>query len=310
MSRYFQIIFTCSIIAMTLNAAVASQEATVPPKVLLLWPQGAPGAQGDTDADKPTLTIYLPPKDKATGTAVVICPGGGYGMLAIDYEGYDIAQWLNSLGVAGFVLKYRHNGTGYKYPAPLQDAQRAISIVRSHAKEWNLNPYRIGIMGFSAGGHLASTVGTHFKKCVYEAKDYIGQVNCRPDFMILAYPVISFVEPFTHYGSRKNLLGDNPDKNLVESLSNEKQVTSETPPTFLVHGSDDTVVPVENSIYFYLALRKAGIPAEMHIYEHGPHGFGLGKEQGAHGAVSGWPDRCVDWMRGLGLLTRGKNESK
>jgi len=307
MNRHFRIVFVFAIIAMTSTARAAVEEAAHSQKVEPLWPKGAPGAKGNEDGDKPTLTIYLPPKEKATGAAVVICPGGGYGHLAVDHEGHQIAQWLNSLGVAGFILKYRHrnSGAGYGHPAPLQDAQRAISMVRSRAKEWNINPNRIGILGFSAGGHLASTAGTHFHKGRSDAKDPIDRVSCRPDFMILIYPVISMTEWYAHRGSRRNLLGDNPDKNLVESLSNEKQVTLETPPTFLVHTYEDKGVPAENSIYFYLALRKAKVPAEMHIYQKGRHGFGLGKK---HGAVSSWSLRCADWMRGMGLLERDSKQ--
>lgn len=271
------------------------------PKVELLWPNGAPGAKGNEDGDKPSLTIYLPLKEKATGAAVVICPGGGYGNLAMDHEGHQVARWLNSNGIAGFILKCRHRGTGYGHPAPLQDAQRAIRMVRSRAKEWNIVPDRIGILGFSAGGHLASTAGTHFDKGNAEAADPIDRVSCRPDFMVLVYPVISFTEPFAHAGSRKNLLGAEPDPKLVENLSNEKQVTPDTPPTFLLHTDQDSGVPAENSVAFYLALRRAKVPAEMHIYAKGPHGFGLGKKGEA---VATWPDRCVDWMREQGLLDR------
>ncbi len=277
---------------------VAAAEA---PKPQLLWPDGAPLAKGDADADKPTLTIYLPPKDKATGAAVVICPGGGYGGLAMDHEGHQVAQWLNSFGVAGFILTYRHHGTGYAHPAPLLDAQRAIRTVRARASEWGIKPDRIGILGFSAGGHLASTAGTHFDKGDPDAKDPIDRVSCRPDFMVLVYPVISFTEWYAHKGSRKNLLGEDPDPKLVESLSNEKQVTAETPPTFLVHTSGDTGVPAENSVAFYLALRKAKVPAEMHIFARGEHGFGLGKKGDA---VAVWPSLCVEWMRGLGVLNK------
>ena len=300
MKLYSRIVLICALNALTLTAASAAEDALLPPKVELLWPDGAPGAKGDAEGDKPTLTIY-PPTENATGAAVVICPGGGYGFLAMDHEGHQVAQWLNSLGVAGFILKYRHrnSGAGYGHPAPLEDVQRAIRTVRSHAKEWNIDPGRIGILGFSAGGHLASSAGTHFQKNYYELKDSIDQVSCRPDFMILVYPVISFVEWCAHTGSRRNLLGKDPEKDLVESLSNEKQVTPETPPTFLVHANDDKGVPPENSIYFYLALRKAKVPAEMHIYEAGGHGFGLGKK---HTATSSWPVRCADWMHGRGLL--------
>ena len=303
MNQYFRILLTFVIVVVTSSTAGAADETPASPKVHMLWPGGAPGAKGDADGDKPTLTIYLPPKKTATGAAIVICPGGGYGHLAMDHEGHQIAQWLNSLGVAGFILKYRHrnSGAGYGHPAPLQDAQRAIRTVRSRATEWNVDPVRIGILGFSAGGHLASSAGTHFHKRYNDAEDHIDNVSCRPDFMILVYPVISFTEWCAHSGSRRNLLGKDPDKDLVESLSNEKQVTPDTPPTFLIHTYEDKGVPAENSIYFYLALRKAKIPAEMHIYQKGRHGFGLGKN---HGAVSSWPVRCADWMRSRGLLDK------
>jgi acetyl esterase/lipase len=309
MNRYFYLILAFAIIGISTTATVAAEQPAVSNKTVLLWPEGAPGAKGDEDGDKPSLTICLPPKEKATGTAVVICPGGGYGHLAMDHEGHQIARWLNSLGVAGFILKYRHrnSGAGYGHPAPLNDAQHAVSTVRSRAKEWNVNPDRIGILGFSAGGHLASTAGTHFHTGKPDAKDPIDRVSCRPDFMVLIYPVISMIEWCAHSGSRRNLLGNNPDEKLVENLSNERQVTSETPPTFLIHTYEDKGVPAENSIYFYLALRKAKVPAEMHLYQKGPHGFGLGWN---HGAVSSWPKRCEEWMRGLGLLDKQNSQSK
>ena len=300
MSRRFRAALICVVIAM---ASTTATSAEAPREVELLWPDGAPGAKGSEDGDKPSLTIYLPVKEKANGAAVVICPGGGYGFLAVDHEGRQIAEWLNSLGVAGFILKYRHSrsGAGYGHPAPIQDAQRAIRMVRSRAKPWNIDPGRIGIIGFSAGGHLASSAGTHFNTRYNEAEDAIDALSCRPDFMILGYPVVSFTEWFTHSGSRKNLLGQNPDSKLVESFSNEKQVTPETPPTFLVHADDDKPVPPENSIYFYLALRKANVPAEMHIYEKGGHGFGPGIGKGA---CSSWMLRCADWMKGRELLEK------
>jgi acetyl esterase/lipase len=289
------------VVAMALTVTVATAAAPGSQEVVLLWPDGAPGVRGNDDGDKPSLTIYLPAKDKANGAAVVICPGGGYGHLAMDHEGHQIAQWLNSLGVAGFILKYRHSrsGAGYGHPAPLQDAQRAMRMVRRRARQWNVDPGRIGIIGFSAGGHLASSAGTHFNTRYSEAEDAIDELSCRPDFMILGYPVVSFTEWYTHKGSRKNLLGEKLDPQLVENLSNEKQVTPETPPTFLVHADDDRGVPVENSISFYLALREAKVPAEMHIYEKGGHGFGPGTGKGA---CSSWMTRCADWMKGRGLL--------
>jgi len=313
MNRLFRTIVACVIIMLFYGTTGTTKQAQTSLKVQLLWPDGAPGAQGDTEGDKPTLTIYSAPEKEASGratagyaqtsAAVVIFPGGGYGHLAVDHEGRQVAQWLNSLGVTAFVLKYRHrnSGAGYGHPAPLQDAQRAVRMVRSHAKEWDVDPNRIGILGFSAGGHLAATEGTHFQKNYYELKDSIDQVSCRPDFMILIYPVITLNELYTHAGSKLNLLGDNPDQSLVESLSNERQVTSDTPPTFLVHANDDKAVPPENSIFFYLALRKAKVPAEMYIYESGGHGFGLGKKGSA---ASSWPVRCADWMKARGLLDR------
>lgn len=280
--------------------------AAAQPKVELLWPDGAPGAKGQAEGDKPTLTIYLPPADKATGAAVVICPGGGYGHLAMDHEGHQIGQWLNSFGVAGFIVAYRHSrsGAGYGHPAPIQDAQRAIRTVRSRGKEWGVDPNRIGILGFSAGGHLASTAATHFNESFVEPRDAIDRVSCRPDFAVLVYPVISFTEPFTHTGSRTNLLGRDADAALIEKFSNEKQVTPQTPPTFLFHTWEDTGVPAENSIAFYLALRKAKVPAEMHIFLKGQHGIGLGQKNGAAGA---WPGLCERWMGESGFL-KGKTQ--
>ena len=197
--------------------------------------------------------------------------------MAVDHEGRQIAEWLNSIGVAGFVLEYRHHGRGYRHPAPLDDAQRAIRTVRARAAEWKVDPQRIGIMGFSAGGHLASTAGTHFDRGNPAAEDPIARASCRPDFLILCYAVIAFGEPYTHRGSQENLIGKNAPADLVRSLSNEKQVTKETPPTFLFHTDADTAVPAENSIYFYLALRKAGVPAELHVFRPGQHGLGLAK---------------------------------
>jgi acetyl esterase/lipase len=270
-------------------------------KVELLWPQGAPGAKGQTDNDKPTLTIGLPPAEKANAAAVIICPGGGYGGLAMSYEGIEVGEWFNSLGVAAFVLKYRHKGSGYEHPAPLDDAQQAIRTVRRRAEEWKVDPNRIGIIGFSAGGHLASSAATHFDRCKSDTSNPLDRVSCRPDFVILCYPVISLTTPYTHQGSKKNLLGDNPDPKVVEYMSSELQVTSETPPTFLFHTDADTGVPPENSVLFYLALRKAKVPAELHIYEKGPHGVGLGRKLPA---VASWPNLCADWMRGRGLLDK------
>ncbi len=269
------------------------------PKVELLWPNGAPGAKGTAEADKPTLTIWLPAADKSVGTGVVICPGGGYGGLALGHEGVDVAKWLNSLGVAAFVLQYRHRGTGYGHPAPLDDAQRALRTVRARAAEFKVQADHVGVLGFSAGGHLASTLATHFDKGHPESEDPIAKVSCRPDFAILAYPVISLVAPYTHGGSKSNLLGAEPDPKLVESLSNETQVTAETPPTFLVSSGEDTAVPPENSVAFYQALRQAKVPAEIHIYEKGPHGKGLAPDVPG---MKNWPATCADWLKVHGML--------
>ena len=214
-------------------------------------------------------------------------------MLAVDHEGRQIAEWLNARGVAAFVLRYRL-GPRYHHPIELGDAQRALRFVRFHAADYGVANDKIGIWGFSAGGHLASTAGTHFDAGNANAADPIDRLSSRPDFMILAYPVISFTTPYTHRGSLRNLLGDNPDPKLVASLSNETQVTSQTPPAFLFHTSTDTGVPPENSVLFYLALRKAGVPAEMHIYERGEHGVGLAPSDPV---LSTWPRRLEDWMK-------------
>jgi acetyl esterase/lipase len=268
------------------------------PKAELLWPSGAPGALGTAPEDQPSLTPYVLPGGAGSGAAIVICPGGGYQNLAIDKEGYAVAKWLNSLGVSAFVLKYRL-GPRYHHPIELGDAQRAIRTVRARAAEYGLQPDRIGIMGFSAGGHLASTAGTHFDAGNAGASEAIDRVSSRPDFLVLCYPVISF-GTFAHAGSRRNLLGDNPDPKLVENLSNELQVNRDTPPAFLFHTTTDATVPVENSVLFYSALRQAGVPAELHIYERGPHGVGLAP---ADPVLSTWPARLADWLRIHGWLT-------
>jgi acetyl esterase/lipase len=275
-------------------AAPSGGDAKQPqPKPMALWPDGAPGAAGKEPADTPELTVYLPPAEKATGAAVVICPGGGYGTLAMNHEGHDVARWLNSLGVAGIILKYRH-APRYRHPAPLQDAQQAIRTVRHRAKEWGINPNKVGILGFSAGGHLASTAATHFDAGDKDAKDEVARQSCRPDFAVLVYPVITLAGPYAHVGSRNNLLGKNPDEKLVEHLCNDRQVTPQTPPTFLVHTTEDAGVPPENSILFYQALRKAKVPCELHIYEKGKHGLGLGS---GDIAFASWPQRCAAWLQ-------------
>jgi acetyl esterase/lipase len=272
--------------------APARAQHAPPPKVELLWSNGAPGALGNEDADKPSLTIFLPPSN-GEHSGVVVCPGGGYGMLAVDHEGRQIADWLNARGVAAFVLRYRL-GPRYHHPIEMGDAQRAVRFVRSHASDYGIASGKIGIWGFSAGGHLASTAGTHFDAGDANAADSIDRMSSRPDFMILAYPVISFTTPYTHRGSMRNLLGDNPDPKLAASLSNETQVTPQTPPAFLFHTNNDSGVPAENSVLFYLALRKAGVPAEMHIYEGGEHGVGLALFDPV---LSSWPKRLEAWMK-------------
>lgn len=288
--RRWVILCTCLLAVWCLSEMLQAAE----PKTELLWPEGAPGAKGDQPADKPTLTIWLPEKAKQAGSAVVVCPGGGYQNLATDHEGRQIGEWLNSFGVAAFVLEYRHAGKGYQHPAPLQDAQRAIRTVRARAKEFGVEPEKIGILGFSAGGHLASSAGTHFDAGNADAEDPIEKVGCRPDFMVLCYPVIAFNEPYSHYGSQHNLLGKDADAKLIESMSSEKQVTKETPPTFLFTSHEDTGVPPENSVMFYLALRKAGVPCEMHCFEKGQHGLGLAKETPG---MEMWPTLCETWFR-------------
>jgi acetyl esterase/lipase len=267
-------------------------------RVELLWPGGAPGAVGTEDADRPTLTIRLADSGASTRTGVVVCPGGGYGGLALDHEGRQIADWLNGLGVSAFILKYRL-GPRYRHPAPMADASRAMRWVRAHAGELGIHADRIGIWGFSAGGHLASTLGTHFDAGDAASSDPVERVSSRPDFMVLAYPVITFAAEYAHRGSRRNLLGDEPDPRLVEDLSNERRVTARTPPAFLFHTDSDTGVPPENSVAFYLALRKAGVPAELHVYERGKHGVGLAASDPV---LSTWPARLADWLKLHGFL--------
>ena len=284
------------------GAAAAFAQPPVPAftegQILPLWENGAPGALGNADSDIPTIAVYRTPQ-RANGTAVIIAPGGGYGGLASSYEGRQEAYWFNAMGVSAFVLKYRL-GPRYHHPIELGDAQRAIRTVRARAREFGVAPDRIGIMGFSAGGHLASTAGTHFDEGNPNAQDPIDRVSSRPDFLILCYPVISFDPAITHAGSVHNLLGDNPDPKLIENLSNELQVTAQTPPAFLFHTANDPTVPVENSIRFFQALRKAKVPAELHIFENGPHGVGMALTDQA---LSQWTPLLQNWLRTRGLLT-------
>lgn len=254
--------------------------------------------QSTSQVSIPTLTVYPAPKNIANKTAVLIFPGGGYSHLAMNKEGKKVAEWLNTLGITAFVLKYRLPNDlimNDKKVGPLQDAQEAIRVIRQNAKEWNLDPAKIGVLGFSAGGHLASTLSTHFQDKVYEA----DATSARPDFSILIYPVISMEEGITHNGSKISLLGENPTKEWIDNFSNEKRITSETPKTFLVHASDDKVVPVANSINYYLNLLKNNVPAEMHLYENGGHGFGLGTK----GTHIDWTKSCAKWLAENGFTS-------
>lgn len=260
-----------------------------------LWPDGAPGALGAADKDIPTLTPYWPEPARATGAAIVICPGGGYGGLA-SHEGVDYARFLNENGVAGFVLKYRLGSAGYRHPVMLQDAARAVRTVRAHASEWRVDPKRIGIMGSSAGGHLASTLVTHFDAGQPDASDIIERQSSRPDLGILCYAVITMGQ-YTHQGSKHNLLGDQPPPELVRNLSNELQVAKDTPPCFIWHTWEDTAVPVENSLQFAGALRKAGVRFDLHIYEKGGHGMGLGSSQWDPARRHPWTRDLVFWLK-------------
>ncbi|MBN1144776.1 MAG: alpha/beta hydrolase [Bacteroidales bacterium] len=244
----------------------------------------------------PDMAIYLPSKRSATGQAVIICPGGGYHYLAYDWEGSDIARYLNSIGVAAMVLKYRlpvYGNVVEPHKVPLMDAQRAMRLVRFNAARWDINSQKIGVMGFSAGGHLASTLGTHFDQGNPTATDSVERMSCRPDFMILMYPVISFTDSFTHKGSRDALIGKHPDDKMTTLYSNELQVTKDTPPAFLVHSGDDKAVPVENSLLMYQALLAQNIPAEMHIFPEGGHGFGLNL---GNDHVNSWANSLRLWL--------------
>lgn len=269
----------------------------------LLWPEGAPGALGEAEADKPTVTIFLPEHRQAAGPAIVILPGGGYVCCSMEKEGFKPARWFNERGMAAFVVRYRTNntsGTGYKHPIPLQDARRAMRMVRSRAGEFAIDPERIGLVGFSAGGHLAASVATHFKNNIEDAKDDLaGAARIRPDFLILIYPVITMKEPFMHAGCRKALFGEYPPMRLLDKFSGERMVTDETPPTFLVSSWEDNSVPAENSVEFYLALRRWRVHAELHVYEKGPHGFGMNP---GFGPASSWPDRLHDWLQARKLI--------
>ena len=278
-------------------AAIAPAQLPPRPTPIPLWTGSAPGAHGNDAVDIPTISLYPAPAGRATGAAIIVCPGGSYRMLA-DHEGHAIAVWLNTIGITAIVLKYRL-GPQYGHPAPLKDAARALRTVRAMAREWGIDPARVGIMGFSAGGHLASTLATHFDAGNPAASDPIDRLSSRPDVAILAYPVISMQDSITHAGSRRNLLGPSPSADLVQLLSNESQVTGLTPPTFLFHTADDPVVRVENSIRFAEALRRAGVPYELHVFASGPHGVGLAQDIPA---LAMWPTLLDRWLRGRGFV--------
>lgn len=264
---------------------------------LLLWPDGAPGAKGTTANDMPRMYVYLAPDITTEAPAMLICPGGAYAGLAMNHEGHQAAAWCNKLGMHAFVLAYRVNNndfTGYGYPAQLQDAERAMRIIRSNAAQWKIHKDKIGVMGFSAGGHLASTLATHYSIGNPEATDQIERLSARPDFVVLVYPVISMKDGITHKHSRKMLAAnDKPTEEFILHLSNELCVNSLTPPTILIHASDDKGVLPENSILFYKALLEHNIAAELHIYKNGGHGFGF---RITDPVLSTWPDRVRDWM--------------
>jgi acetyl esterase/lipase len=293
----------------TLHACILGQDFK-----LFLWPDEIPNYRETDEVEKaeatdklvkisnvqnPDIAVYLPSKGNSTGDAVVICPGGGYWILAYDWEGTDIAKYLNSKGIAGIVLKYRlpvSKSNIEPHLSPLMDAQRAIRITRHNAANWNINPNRIGIMGFSAGGHLASTASTHYDSGNSESSDPIERLSCRPDFTVLIYPVISFQEKYGHSGSRNALLGENPPDELIEYYSNELHVNENTPPTIIIHSQDDEGVSVMNSIDFYKALTDNNVKAEMHLYPYGGHGYSLAIDKGY---LSTWPERIVQFINNL-----------
>lgn len=301
MNRYFLLLSA----AMLSSSIIFAQEKPIP-----LYPNGVPNSKPASAAyvqkldrdwmtlvTTPTITPYFPAKGTANGTAIVIFPGGGYAGLSMENEGSNIAAAFNKFGVTAFVVTYRLPSDDImvdKTIGPLQDAQQAVLTVRKNAAEWGIKPDKIGIIGFSAGGHLASTEGTHFDKLVIDDKE---GVSVRPDFMVLLYPVISF-GPMAHVGSRENLIGKTPSQELIDLYSNEKQVTANTPPTFLVHAGDDDVVPVENTLMFYDALLKAKVKAEMHIFQAGGHGFGLNNPK----TKDKWIDWCKNWMEENGFI--------
>lgn len=286
------------LLALLFVCAFAAPVVAAEPKTELLWPAGAPGAKDDRDPDKPAITVHLPAPEKANGTAVVICPGGGYGALMMSYEGHDIAKWLNQYGIAGIVLKYRISP--YRHPAPMLDGQRAMRMARARAKEWNIDPKRIGIMGFSAGGHVAATVGTHFDAGDPKVADPIEQASSRPDFLVLVYPVITMSDKGGGI-CRETLLGKTPTAADIDLVSNEKQVTDQTPPAFLVHAKTDQLVPVLHSAMFYEALKAHQVPVEFLELPTGAHGLGCGKGE----LWAEWQAKCLEWFKARRLVGGG-----
>jgi len=291
--------FRPALLLALISTSLLAEQPKVP-----LWPTGAPGAKGQTEKDQPWVDVWLAPQDKANGAAFVVAPGGGYGGLAADHEGVQVAKFMNSLGVSAFVLHYRLGSAGYHYPIELIDVQRAIRLVRSKAGEYALDANRVGIIGFSAGGHLTSMAATLFdEKPVGMTNDAVDQLSARPDVACPTYPVISMIDDFGHKGSRKNLLGPNDNDDLAKQVSTHLRVTDKTPPIFIFQTDDDTVVPAENAVNFYLACRKHHVPAEMHIYKPGPHGVGLMQGDPVLGT---WPQHLAAWLRNQGFFSTAK----
>ncbi len=306
-------IIKCGLITLAMFVYVFTLNAQ---QEIKLWPKGVPGAiknkeykESNTDERRrinriikvsdPTIKVFLPEKEKANGAAVLICPGGGYRVLAYDHEGFMIAEWLNKHGIAGILLKYRLPSDQimeHKEVGPLQDAQQAMRLIRENAESWNIDPNKIGVIGFSAGGHLASTLSTQFDRAVYKTKD---DISAKPDFSVLVYPVISMDTTITHMGSRINLIGKNPEEQLVKQYSNELQITPQTPMTFMVHSADDGGVPVENTLNYFNALQKNKVKSEMHIFEKGGHGYGMGKKNGTQ---LQWPAMLLEWLKMHGVI--------
>jgi acetyl esterase/lipase len=272
--------------------------ATRPGDEIPLWPKGSPGALGSSPEDQPAITPFIAPKSGATGAAVLVFPGGGYDHLAWEKEGTNVANWLNTLGVSAFVVRYRL-GPRYHHPSMLTDGRRAMRVVRARAADWGIDPSRVGVMGFSAGGHMASTAATQWTLGDSANADPVERVSSRPDLAILVYPVITMTAQYAHPGSRRNLIGEHPDDQLVRATSSELRVTHDSPPTFIVATSDDATVPVQNSLMFYEALRGAGVPAELHVFETGRHGFGLGQ---GDASLSTWTTMCESWLRRRGWV--------